>query len=85
MVNCRVCSVQGDADDDAVDTDDGCGCGWIHEDCAAFCSGCDRWWCEDHFEEGGEIQGTCYCSDCYQGMKEALEDHFAAGREHGDW
>ena len=85
MVNCRVCEVRGTSEDDVVFVEEcGCCC-YIHTDCATICEGCDRAWCEEHFEEGGDIQGVTYCPSCYEGMMDALEDHFAAGREHGDW
>ena len=84
MVNCRACEEKGDSEDDAVNTENGCDHGWIHRDCSVYCNGCDGYFCDDHWS-GGVINGDEYCENCYQGMMDALNDHFAAGREHGDW
>ena len=85
MVNCRVCGDEGSSEDDAVNTADGCDCGWIHRYCGKHCDGCGFWWCEDHVEDWCEIQGRDYCYDCCEGMKDAIGDHRAAGAEHDQW
>ena len=84
MVNCRVCEVnEYEEGIEVVNTADGCDCGFIHSDCSTHCSHCGIWWCEDHFKEGGDIQGTTYCTDCYDGMVDAIGDNDDANREHG--
>ena len=85
MVNCRVCEEKGgSSEDDAVNTENGCDCGWIHRDCSVYCDGCHSYFCDDHWN-GVEINGRDYCEYCFQGMIEELNEHFATGREHGDW
>ena len=54
----------------------GDGCGPKCDDCLTSCSSCSTSFCCKEFTE---FQGNTVCTDCAEGLKDALDDHFAAG------
>ena len=52
--------------------------------CMNTCSNCGLSWCYG-CRELTDFQGDSVCSDCYEGLADALRSHFNAGAEHDHW
>lgn len=50
--------------------------------CISTCSSCEYSFCCRDFTY---FQGDSVCSNCNEGLKDALGSHFAAGAEHDQW
>ena len=51
-------------------------------DCITYCDNCNQYFCCRDFST---FQGDTVCSQCAEGLRDALGDHFAAGAEHDQW